>query len=431
MSRSSWLARRSPSAAVHLSIGVALALSLQIAALAFTGFGERRGPLVGDEVEYWSLAAGGLFSLHRPPGYPLFLRASVALFGDSILPALLIQCLVLALRPLIVIGILGEVGVRRPVARAFAFALAALSFTALSLSERVVADALFGTMLPLAVFLLLRSRGRPLTWLLGASAVAAAALLMKPIGIVWLAFAPTLLLLCGPIGVDAVRSSVLAVVLPVVVLCIGVWLNGSRYGIRTYSSIGELAVRRYWLPASLALQETGGHWDDRLIERNREAREVPALLGSRIEPAEYKRLSASAWAELRRSWRWAARALLGATWLNLPRPFFPQEAPTTLRLGRRGANAGKLATYGSWLLAGCGALVSLRTRHARGPVTALLALGAAFVVITSTAFWEGARLLFPVEWLLPFFGAMGIEWLLEQTKGVTLGSSRPGSVRRI
>ena len=74
-------------------------------------------------------------------------------------------------------------------------------------------------------------------------------------------------------------------------------------------------------------------------------------------------------------------------------------------LSAAAVSLGKGATYACWLAAAAGALVMLRRERTRWQALALMIVAGAYIGGTATSFWEGARLTFPVEWVLFVFVA--------------------------
>ena len=146
-----------------------LAVTIQLAPVLLGVVGDRSGSLFGDEPGYWQLARSGLLTFLRPPGYPLFVRSVQFVFGESVTAVIVAQCFVAAFRPLIVALILRELGLRSRAGHVLAIGLTSLSFTGVSLSKRILADSVFGVLVPLAVLLILRGmRGEQRSlWLSG------------------------------------------------------------------------------------------------------------------------------------------------------------------------------------------------------------------------------------------------------------------------
>lgn len=390
---------------------LAVAMLVQLLPLVTGIVGDRSDSLFGDELGYWELAGGKLWSFLRPPGYPLVVRALRTVTGGTPLALFWVQSLVTAMAPAFVLLLAWEAGVRSRTALLVAGVGSALSLTAISISKRVLADSLLASILLLAVLWLVRSRRKGTgERLLRSGLLAGAALLLKPIAQLWLVLAPVALLAGSWRGLRLLRGILLACLPMVGLLGVGALVNLSRYGVASFSGIGALAVVRYWAPATEGLRETGGHWDTGYFQRLRDEKWTPHdVFSDATELHEFKLFQERALTLLRSEPFWATRALMGAAWRNLPRPYFAQEcffwrgAPPWRVLG------GKILTYLLWLTAAVGAIRGLRAEPSRPVATVSLACAVAFGIATAISWSEGARLMFPVEWTLFVFLAIALD----------------------
>ena len=103
----------------------------------------------------------------------------------------------------------------------------------------------------------------------------------------------------------------------------------------------------------------------------------------------------------------ALRALADSAWKNLPRPWFPQELRARDSL-RDLWPIGKALVLALYLLAGAGVVVGLRAQDSRAATMLAAGVFLVFCTMTSISFWEGARLMFPVEWVLFFLAGIAV-----------------------
>lgn len=359
--------------------------------------------LFGDEREYWNLSNGEFMSNLRPPGYPVFIAFLRNLSPDTLTPILVVQSVVVAMIVPLLFYVLCESGV--PQMCAFSAALlGSLSFTALSLPKRLLADSPLAILTLAATAALLSRRGAAnhRAWLAGT--LAALGLLLKPIFVLWVLFAPAILFRNRSRAQDR-PTSWRRLALIALAPCSLVWLvvavlNANRSGHPRYSDISRLAVVRYWVPATLTLEESEGRWDADRIEFLKSTWTPTTLLplGERWPKAL---------ATLRARPFWAGAALTAAAWRNLPRPFFPNELgilASNVRFPTAAWLIGKGATYCLWASSVVGLVCLFRVSRTRPLGEAMLLLTVLFVAAGSISHSEGARLVFPVEWCV--FGSV-------------------------
>jgi len=374
-----------------------LALAVQLAPLCNRAIANRVNALYGDEPNYWALSAGRMFSLIRPPGYPLVIAATRLVTPDSTTVLFVVQCLATALVPPLLFMLLRrELNVARPRAL-FAALLAALSFTATSLSKRVLADSLLAPLALAVLLLTMRATRGSLAASVAAGGILAVGLLLKPIFGVWVVLA-TITLVIGKLRRrDLARHALAITFLPIVAWATVCSCNYARYAVFRYSEISGLTIVRYLVPATVAYSELRT-WDDGTVRAYRSAWTPDDLLRDSTDLRGYQVIRARASDVLRSHPLRTAHMLLRDVWVNAPRPFAFQEL-TIASIGSRALTwAGKLATYAFWFAGAIGAACGLRDPSRRGLTSVLVCALVAFAAATSIAFWEGARLMYPVEW---------------------------------
>ena len=422
--------RARPGALTPLEWGAIALVALVAQLLPFRlGASMRPSTLFGDEPEYWSLSAGGLFNYLRPMGYPAVLSVLRGAFGSGVRSVLLFQSALSALRPLLLTRFLVDAGIRSRIALLVAANLCALSFTAISLSKLVLADSLLGV-LSLSAFMLLWRAGRTRRTRLaiGASVLAAGALACKPIFESWFFLSPIVVFLSGVRGRARWRIVAGALALPFALLVAGAFLNGRRSGVFRYSVIDQLAVSRYWAVATKSLAESHGRWIDDNVVAGRDRHDARFDYGRAAE--DRRTVMGDARRTLGAHPGYAAFVLARDIWTNLPRPYFRQELIFSLRRKPVLDGAGKGMTYGVWLLSLAGGIAGLRNHETRGSTLALIAYALGFSLASSIAFWEGARLMYPAEWALFALSAVAIDALRKSALERPEMHRRAGSVVR-
>jgi hypothetical protein len=387
----------------RVGIVAAFSVAAQLSVFAWSDSAHREARLFGDETEYWKLSEGLMFSQFRPFGYPLIVNV-LRRIGDSTAPLFVFQSVLALLGPLAVLILLERPLSSRPGAALAASMLSALSLTALTLSKRVLADSLFGVLGALALALLLSNpeRNRRRDWLAGA--LAALSLLLKPIFLLWFPLALGVQIINRTVLRSMVRSSLRLLLLPALAWASGMLMVHQRCGVARYSLIGDLTLQRYWLQATRCLVDTGGEWSDSCIENRRARLDVGALYLCPTSASAVVKLRREALAQLAAHPGAAASALARALWRNLPRPFHAQEIDAIAPAFRgRVMSEAKVATFLVWLAAALGLAVFWHSD--RSLALSMLMVFALFGIATSVSFWEGARLLYPVEPLM--FAAFG------------------------
>ena len=377
---------------------------------------DRAGALFGDEVGYWELGSNLQGSLLRPLGYPVIVAIAQQMTPGSPFALFVVQSLALSVRPVIVFLILRGSGTGRPLSIALAIA-SALSFTALALPKRVLADALLGLLVPLAFVCVSRYVGRR-RWLGLGGLAAAAGLTLKPILQVWFVVAPLALLIMGLRGRVFMQRVFLVVLLPTLVLLGGLTHNWYQTGTPAFSLIGEVAVLRYWVPATLCLNDNQGRWDDTCVTAVRDEWSAPAWALARGDSRARADAMRVAGEVLRQYPVRAVEALTVAAWKNLPRPFFPNELGVLIKHDPSALawKIGKGLTYLLWVVSVFGATGLLWSRITRPMTGVAVFFAGIFLLATSISYGEGARLMFPVEWALFVFPA-GLVHLLTLRPG--------------
>ncbi|MFM7055431.1 MAG: hypothetical protein ACKO2P_00770 [Planctomycetota bacterium] len=349
----------------------------------------RVSAMTGDEIEYWELSRGSLFSFTRPPGYPVVV--SLISWTNSTVLLSILQSVLLATRPLVVRHLLSKYLGMSQRAAFLAGLLCALSMTGAMIGKRVLADGIFSMLWLVAIWLLLASfhhENRGLAILSGLAA--AAALALKPVGVLWFPASIAIQLLFPSRSFWAAAVRFAASILPAFVwFSLFVWVMWVSFGSAVYSGIGTVTMARYLIPASESLRVNGGVWKDSQVRRFQDMifswdawQEVQTPEGFRgISGRVREHLTAHPWNAL--------HAALHAGGQNFPRPFS----------NSRTGVLGDLLNCVVWLLAVIGCIrMHLHVRFRQ--VAFLLFMIGSFAVTTSISFWEGSRLMFPSEWAL-------------------------------
>lgn len=369
---------------------------------------DRSAGLFGDEKDYWLLADQGLRNLVRPFGYPALVRATMAVTPDSTVALATLQMLMAGAMPAAAWVLASALGLRLPAVGIAVLTLIPVSFTSATLSRRVLADPPLALFLLAAVLAAVATRQRPKAAFV-ASLFFGLALTLKPIVVVpllvvafWMTFG------IRPKRLAAVLVALLCTA-PLLVYLEGTVRNRWKAGVSQYSAISTQTVHRYWVPLTLTLAQTDGRLE---MTRFEELKREWSPIGVRSDPELAVALEArnpAAHSVLRENPKWALRALLVATWRNLPRPFHPHELIPLARLESRTAAGAKLATYTLWLLAVIGSVRLVGSSTTRAAGLLLSGLFLSWLAASAVSFTEGARLLYPVEWVLFLFGACAFQ----------------------
>lgn len=390
-----------------------LALLALVAALQLTTLLIGKGwaiemQTVGDADGYAELSRFLTLSPLRPPGYPAFLAVLHGL-GLSFLGVLFVQGTLLAAGAALLSALMTRAaGVAPRVAWVAALA-SATSGTALWISKRLYADALFGFLVFVSCAALMAamtrkgSRAAALT----AGVASAVALLVKPAFVVW----PVIVLiaaLAGAVSGSSPRRSFFAMTLApwtvtLLALCTAMYL---RYGVFSASGIGTLAVTRYWAAKTSAIAAFGSA-GDALVKQRQEAMEPGTIESFALGPAAWGAVREKGIRVIAAHPSAALRALADSAWKNLPRPWFPQELRARDAL-RELWPIGKALVLVLYLLAAAGVVLGLRAQKSRAATMLATGIFLVFCATTSISFWEGARLMFPVEWVLFFFAGITV-----------------------
>jgi hypothetical protein len=384
------------------------ALLMQVVPLLFGIPLGRASAMTGDEIEYWELSRGSLFSFTRPPGYPVLV--SLISWTNSAVLLSILQSVLLATRPLVVQHLLSKyLGMSARTAFVSGL-LCALSMTGAMIGKRVLADGIFSMLWLVAIWLLLASLHHE-TWGLAilSGIAAAAALALKPVGVLWFpaSFAIQLLFPSRSFRVTAVRFA--ASILPAFVwFSLFVWVMSVSFGSAVYSGISTVTMARYLIPASESLRVNGGVWNDSEVRRFQDMIFSWDAWQEVRTPEGFKGISRRVREHLTAYPRHAVHAAIHAGGQNFPRPFSNSQTGVW----------GDLLTYGVWVLAVIGCI--RMQLHARFREAAfLLFMIGCFAVTTSISFWEGSRLMFPSEWAL--FALAGYVFDDGSTAGVAGG----------
>lgn len=374
--------------------------------------------LYGDEPGYWQLSQVGLWNFIRPPGYPLFLKLCGLLFGESQLGIYILQSFLTALRPLLILRLMKTLGVRTSVAVAFSL-LSACSFTAIGLSKHILTDTLFSLAVLASLVLLIENRIKT------ASLVAGFGLLIKPINLCWIIFAPVALFAVGFRGKELIRHSAIAVAVPLLILSTFTVANYRRYGVATYSGISTLALVRYLGAAVIGTERVNENWDDKAIHQAQDeltTGAVAEVIQDDVTPANYASLKPLYRGILLKSPLRTMKTALHSMWLGLPRPFYWNELflPGAPAASSTVWAIGKAATGCLWVLAILAIPLGITTQRLRAATLLGCFLACSFLLVCSISFWEGARLFFPMEWTLFFLASVSIEAILARRAGALI-----------
>lgn len=372
---------------------------------------------VGDAEGYAGLSRSLTLSPLRPPGYPAFLAVLNGL-GLTFLGVLFVQGTLLAAVAAVLSALMTRAaGVGPRVAWVVALA-SATSGTALWISKRLYADALFAFLVFMSCAALMAALTRKGSQVaaLSAGVASAIALLVKPAFVVW----PVVVLiaaLAGAVSGGSPRRSFLAMTLApwtvtLLALCTAMYL---QYGVFSASGIGTLAVTRYWAAKTSAIAAFGSA-GDAFVKRQQEAIEPGTIESLALGPAAWGAVREKGMRVIAANPSAALRALADSAWKNLPRPWFPQEL--------RGRDAlrelwpiGKALVLALYLLAAAGVVVGLRAQESRAATMLATGVFLVFCAMTSISFWEGARLMFPVEWVLFFLAGITLARMAAWARG--------------
>jgi hypothetical protein len=378
-----------------------------------TGQAEREliGYLTPDSEAYLDAAsrllAGDLMNagtLTRPPGYPAFL----ALFGSAPSAVLVAQAVLGSLIPVATFLLTSALGVRAALAVGAGMGVAILP-SGIGITGLIGPDLLLAVLVASGLLLLavgVRSGASRAS--LTASVTFACALLVKPVMVLWV---PVSLLVAWMFARRLIASpGWIALFIGVQLAPVILWAarNHQREGLFSYSTIGSSTVRIYWLArAELMAGDLGGPTPAELEQHQRDLRR--RLFGTPMPAAHRDRILRSESSAIVRSHPLdAARAFLmnvdentSMGWDHFSRQL-PAAPALAQRLARVAALEGRLFAVARWLLLMGPLLVWLigrvgiaRARDAL-PAALGLALAASFFVIASgVTFWTGPRIVFP------------------------------------
>jgi hypothetical protein len=179
----------------------------------------------------------------------------------------------------------------------------------------------------------------------------------------------------------------------------------SAFGVWTYSGISRITVARYLVPACISMTESGS-WNNSAIAAIQD-HWLPHGL-SPYDPSQYDQVGDIVQSTLWEMRNTVPRAVGMILYMNLPRPFNTHELPGKLEFARQIEGLGKIASYCLICVAfGAGLHASAARAYQRRFAIPLLFTLVCFAAATSISFWEGARLMFPVEWALFALVAVG------------------------
>lgn len=354
-----------------------------------------------DTATYVDLSRSGWFDFVRLPGYPAFLAAVRRLFGDGVLPVLWVQAGIAALTAALV-GVLAHVLLPRfRYSALIAGLFMGCSFTTVRLGHFVLTENLSGLLVVAAFTLLVwGARSGSITALVASSICGGLAFLVKPAFVVWGLLAPAIAVLVArrrPPATALVLVAAVSLAFPVA----WAFVNWMRFGVLTPSG-GSASTACVYLAArarAIVVAPTGPRKELIVEQQSRLLAEGQAIESTRDSYRFYSDcLKRTALQHPVATWRAFRLSLME----NLPRPFDADElrwngtASMPQKMGRL-----LLARFTDLIyvvaLLGALRLISIGEWHA---VAALGLLFGAVAGLSAVSFYQGARLMYPLDFAL-------------------------------
>ncbi len=229
-------------AAAPAAIAFGIACIVRVVLLMRVGDDLASCCLASDSTEYLHLSEGPLYNLSRTPGYPAFLWISRELFGSSPGAALWVQVLLTSLTAALTVLLTALAFPGNPVAWYFAGFLSALSFTGLTLSHFVLAEAVFAPLVSAAILMVWLGAASRKPWLVYIAALLGGiAFLVKPAFVIWPLILPVVVILFAERHRPPVRTLVLATSLALIFPLGWSLVNRLQFGVLAPSSVGAAA----------------------------------------------------------------------------------------------------------------------------------------------------------------------------------------------